>query len=160
MLNASGGDIRAFTFKQVEVVEAAEAGWCSCCRWWRASPGVRHGVADRRRVMNPFTASQQLRLEYRAAGASAPMRQQLTIGAGEVLLASEDVVGTLFPAAGDGKGSLAVEAPDGVFVSSRTYNLGPSGTYGQAVPALAVGDLIASSDQALLPKIKSTSDFR
>ncbi len=160
VLNVSGGGIRAFTYKQVQVVEANEVAARLLLPVVARLAGAA-GTVWRTDVwvMNPFPTSQQLRLEYRVAGEATPRLQQLTIRPGE-LLAYEDVVGSLFPAAGDGKGALAVEAPVGVFVSSRTYNLGPDGTFGQAVPALAVGDLVTTADPALMPKIKSTSDFR
>jgi hypothetical protein len=53
-----------------------------------------------------------------------------------------------------------VYAPRGVFVNSRTYNLGGTGTFGQAIPALAEGDLLDPGETGVLLKLKSTSESR
>ena len=71
-----------------------------------------------------------------------------------------DVVGEVFPEAGDSKGPLTVSATEGVFVNSRNYNLGSDGTFGQAIPALGGGDLIAEGESGVLLKIKSTPTVR
>jgi hypothetical protein len=109
--------------------------------------------------MNPFDASQQVRLEYLPVGETEALTEQLEVEGGEQS-ALGDVVGTLFTAAGDGKGSLHLYAPDGVFASSRTYNLGPDGTFGQAVPGLGGGDLIAEGETGWLLKLKHSDTTR
>ncbi len=111
-------------------------------------------------LMNPLDAAQQAWLTYRPSGSADAFRSQLAVGAGQ-LVAVEDVVGTLFGDSGDGKGGLEVWAPDGLFVSSRTYNLGPDGTYGQAIAALGGGDLLAAGGPAgRLLKVKQTETIR
>jgi hypothetical protein len=109
--------------------------------------------------MNPFDRSQEVRLEYHPVGETEALIEQLEVQPGE-LLALADVVGTLYSAAGDGKGGLHLYSPEGVFASSRTYNLSPDGTFGQSVLALGGGDLIAEGEVGWLLKLKHSGTTR
>jgi PKD repeat protein len=110
-------------------------------------------------IMNPFANSQEVWLAYVPVGSTVVHRYPLVVRAGEQAVIS-DVVGELFADAGDGKGGLHVLAPRGVLVSSRTYNLGELGTFGQAIPALGAGDLLADGEEGRLLKLKSTPSTR
>lgn len=110
-------------------------------------------------VMNPLSEGQQVFVEYHPLDGGAVQRTSAVVRSGEQRRV-EDVVGSLFPQAGDGKGALHVVAPEGVFVTSRTYNVGTTGTFGQAIPALAAGDLLTMGDTGRLLKLKSTSATR
>ncbi len=110
-------------------------------------------------VVNPLPEGQQVYLEYHPVDGGVVQRTATVVRSGEQRRV-EDVVGSLFPQAGDGKGALHVVAPEGVFVTSRTYNVGTTGTFGQAIPALAAGDLLTMGDTGRLLKLKSTSATR
>jgi hypothetical protein len=111
-------------------------------------------------VLNPFVISQRLWIEYRPEGDSQAYRQQLVLLGGEQL-AVEDILAAYFPSAGYyGKGALHAYGTDGVFVNSRTFNQGATGTFGQAIPALAGGDLLSTGETGVLLKLKSTGDAR
>jgi PKD repeat protein len=73
-----------------------------------------------------------------------------------------DLLVSLFGLADDavarGTVQLASDAP--VALAARTYNLSPSGTYGQTFPALALGEGVASGQGGLIAGLKKTSAFR
>ena len=156
----SGNPPPGIGIKAITVIEPGGAGQHYLLAVVAHLPGL-HGTQWRSDVllMNPFDQSQQVRLEYLPVGETEALIEQLEVEPGE-LVALGDVVGTLYSAAGDGKGSLHLHAPDGVFASSRTYNLGPDGTFGQAVPALGGGDLIAEGARGWLIKLKHSDNTR
>ncbi len=110
-------------------------------------------------VMNPFDEAQWVWLEYRPVDGSGPHRYPAVIRPGN-LSTLGDVVNGIFPDAGVGKGGLHLYASQGVCATSRTFNLGEDGTFGQAVPALGRDDLLAVGDSGRLLKMKSTSTTR
>jgi hypothetical protein len=110
-------------------------------------------------LLNPASATQRVWLEYRPVDGGGPHRLPVTVDSGQ-LAPVHDAVRQLFPEAGDGKGSLHLIAPEGVYAGTRTFNSGDAGTYGQAIPALAGGDLIDSGEEGYLLKLRSTDDTR
>jgi CubicO group peptidase (beta-lactamase class C family) len=77
------------------------------------------------------------------------------LGPGEQVVL-DDVVGRL---GGSGSGSLEVVAEGPVLVSSRTYNQGPAGTFGQYLDG-EVGSLIGAGETVWLPQLQQNADFR
>jgi hypothetical protein len=74
----------------------------------------------------------------------------------------EDVLVSLFGLAedADAKGTIRIDASALLHVHSRTFNLSAAGTYGQYIPARAVGDAIGPGDEALVPQLRSAPGFR
>jgi PKD repeat protein len=110
-------------------------------------------------IMNPFSAAQQLTLEYNP-GQGALYSTTIEVLPGRQLQ-YRDLVGQLFPVAGEGVGSLHVRAvPLGAIVNTSTYNDSASGTYGQSIPALGPGDLLAPGETGQLLGLASTPELR
>jgi len=62
--------------------------------------------------------------------------------------------------AASSSGALRVESDTEVYLTSRTYNQTPSGTYGQYYPALTEADALTAADVGTLPQLKKSSGFR
>ncbi|MGV8041918.1 MAG: PKD domain-containing protein [Thermoanaerobaculaceae bacterium] len=62
--------------------------------------------------------------------------------------------------ASQSSGSLEIASNRPLAISSRTYNQTPSGTYGQAYPALAESDALAPGQAGVLPQLKRSNSFR
>jgi PKD repeat protein len=150
----------SFASKDLTVVEAPEGMAHFMLAVVAALPGAEDTVwRSDLWVLNPFAVPQRLWLVFAPVGGTAWFREQLVVDAG-LQVTVEDVMGQIFAAAGEGKGSLHVWAPEGVFISSRTYNLGVGGTFGQSIPALGGGDLLAEGETGMLLKLKSTATAR
>jgi len=86
-----------------------------------------------------------------------------TLGAGESIRI-EDVLGSIFGIEPNAVGALAIAAstPD-LIAMSRTYNIPTTkaaGTFGQALPAVAVDDLIMSGTSQRIIFMSENDDFR
>ncbi len=86
-----------------------------------------------------------------------PTSVPLAIAPGQ-LLALDDVMLSAF-GMDSANGGLRITADVPLIVSARTYNQSPGGTYGQAIPAVSLGELIRAGDQALLSGVQG-GDFR
>ncbi len=113
-------------------------------------------------ILNPSeTESQDVRMLY-IEDSGQIHQSQLRLEAGQEF-SSQDVVGELFPGAGQGSGALHVTSQLGVAVNSRTYTVldeVSGATAGQSIPGLASGDLIQPGEVWLISNLKSTDDFR
>jgi hypothetical protein len=121
------------------------------------------GVGDSRwrtraEVQNPDNVPQQVRLVYYAGAQQPPRTSTVTVEPGEQKR-YQDLVQELFATSGS-SGSLHVWAPTGVIVNTSTYNLGATGTYGQAIPALGEGDLLAPGEVGRLLNLASDASMR
>jgi len=89
-------------------------------------------------------------------GPIVTVERELDPGASVVL---EDVLWESFAVAGTR--ALVVQAPgDSLAVSSRTYNLSGSGTFGQLIPGVAAGALVAPGEPAFLLGLSGTAGRR
>jgi hypothetical protein len=67
-----------------------------------------------------------------------------------------DVVGALFGA--EGSGAISVTPAGGpIMVASRTYDLGPAGTFGQLVPVAVLGDAAGLGDEVQLAQLRGST---
>jgi PKD repeat protein len=98
----------------------------------------------------------QLRL-YPSTG-GAPITGQITIGPGD-LKVDRDVVETL---AGNAQitGSLHMFSDGPILVDSVTRNTGGAGTFGDGLPGLGAGDLLAQSEHGFIELLESNDTFR
>ena len=88
---------------------------------------------------------------------------RFTLGAGESSRI-EDVLGEIFGVEPDAVGALAIAASNpNLIAMSRTYNIPPAkiaGTFGQALPAVAFDDLIASGTTQRIIFMTENDGFR
>jgi lysophospholipase L1-like esterase len=101
------------------------------------------------------TSGAQAHLNLVLTTSAGSWSESLTVPAG----ASEeweDIVVTLFgqPAAGSTAGALHIASDQPLRITSRTFNQGSAGTYGQYLPALVVDDALTSSDVGYLLNLK------
>jgi hypothetical protein len=116
--------------------------------WWRSEVSV----------VNLGESAADVTVEFHPANGGEVGTLDIAIGGGEAHF-MPDIVSTTF--GGTGTGWLRLTSPaSGLYVSSRTFNDDPSGTYGQIVPATAVADLFTSDDVAVLPGLRSADGFR
>ncbi len=113
-------------------------------------------------ILNPSESqAQDVQLLY-IEDAGAIHQSQIRLEPGQEF-SSQDVVGELFPDAGEGSGALHVTSQLGVAVNSRTYTVVDEvtgATAGQAIPGLASGDLVKPGEVWVISNLKSTDDFR
>lgn len=96
-------------------------------------------------------------VELTLHGASGVSSAAYTVEGG-ALQVFQDVVGQL--TAGDVTGSLEVDANRPVLVSSRTFNLASSGTYGQSLDGVSAEAGLTSGDRAYLQPLREDGGFR
>jgi alpha-tubulin suppressor-like RCC1 family protein len=90
---------------------------------------------------------------------NASVRGRAMEVAAEASLALTDAVLGLFGES-SASGSILVGADQDLVITSRTYNNAASGTFGQYVPGLAVGDALGVGDEARLIQLTRNNDFR
>jgi len=89
-------------------------------------------------------------------GASEPSESFTVLGGTQQIF--DDVVAQL--TSEDAEGALEVRSTVGVTVTSRTYNLAPSGTFGQALDGVSWSDGLAQGDAVYLQQLKQNDTFR
>jgi hypothetical protein len=107
---------------------------------------------------NPAEVEQRIELEFVLSGGSHQTeRASLAIPAGATAVL-DDVVGSVFGAAG--KGALRVLSPNAVLVGSQTSTIGLAGRFGQAIPALGRHRALLFGDAARLLMLGGSSRAR
>ncbi len=108
--------------------------------------------------LNPTTsAANALITLIHGAG---PVSRTVTIPPGATVEWDDIVVGLLqLPAAASNSGALRIESDQPLRFTSRTYNQGDAGTFGQYLPALGLSDVFAGADRGTLLNIKG-GNFR
>jgi hypothetical protein len=112
-------------------------------------------------VSNVDTVKRTASIYYhdRTGQVSAPVTRQILPGHTLLL---DDVVGEVFGKK-NARGSLRIDADPigGLVVTSRTYNAGSEGTYGQGVPGVAADDaLVAGGGVVRLIALSNTERYR
>jgi hypothetical protein len=72
----------------------------------------------------------------------------------------QNVVGSLFPNAGDGAGSLHLDEAYRIIALSRTYNNSVDGTYGQFIPAKGGKQLMSLAEPRWLLQLQCNTNYR
>jgi hypothetical protein len=106
-------------------------------------------------VLNPcdVEATVEIVLHSDAGGAS----ETFVIAGGQQQI-FEDVVAQLVDGEASGALELSSEVP--VSVTSRTYNLGAEGTFGQAIDGVGAADGVATGDAVTLQQLRQDDSFR
>jgi subtilisin family serine protease/PKD repeat protein len=78
------------------------------------------------------------------------------------IVAWQDVLADLFGVASDAdtQGRIEIASDLPLVVSARTYDIGPKGTLGQAMPAVAAGDGVVSGSPGVLPQLVRNAAYR
>lgn len=106
-------------------------------------------------LLNPDAEGVQVTVIFRPApGVDFVMGLSLAPGEHQVL---DDIVGRL---GADGSGSLEILADSPILVSSRTYNQGGEGTFGQYLDAIDESDRLGAGLSAWLPQLRQDSEYR
>jgi hypothetical protein len=109
------------------------------------------------RIFNRGTHPEEATLVYTPdAGGFAAMK--LVVGPQQVV-ALNDIVGATMQLPGT-LGSLEVQGSVILLVTSRTYTLGPRGTFGQFVAGASSSDAIGGATHALVTHLRNDADFR
>lgn len=95
--------------------------------------------------------------EIRFSSAAAFRVIPLSVAPGAQLVL-DDVVARVID--GDAVGALEIVTDQPVTVGSRTYNVASTGTYGQELGGVSVGDGIEAGESATLPQLREDSTFR
>jgi PKD repeat protein len=110
-------------------------------------------------AVNRASTAASISLTYYSGSVRTLILEPLAAGAtvewGNIL---ETVVG-IAPSA-NSTGSLEISSTTPLFVTSRTYNQTPTGTYGQYYPALTEADALSAGTVGVLPHLKKASDYR
>lgn len=106
-------------------------------------------------ILNPHDGPAMVEVRLHNGGNTWTMMVVIPAGNERVL---EDVVAQLV--GGNGQGSIEVISDVGVTVTSRTYNVAASGTYGQALEGLAPGAGLVQGRRAVLGPLHENSLFR
>jgi len=111
-------------------------------------------------VLNTSTtgATATVELWVRDAANGTPAHKTLTLAAGQSLRLA-DVLPKLFNM-NDGAAAFRVLASAGVLLDARTFNLVSTGTYGQYVPAMTLGDAVTASSPGCFLMVAQGSAFR
>jgi outer membrane protein assembly factor BamB len=109
---------------------------------------------------NATSVSAVLTLYSYETGATMQVRN-VALAAGETV-EWEDVLVSLFglSASTSNKGSIHISSNHPPFASSRTFNQGTTGTFGQYCPALKSKDAITDGQTGTILQLKKTSAFR
>jgi hypothetical protein len=77
-------------------------------------------------------------------------------------LSWQDVLSSLFGLAQSGvnQGTVQITSTAAVCAVGRTYNQGAGSTFGQAYPAVAVGEAISAGRTAILPHLSNNAAYR
>jgi PKD repeat protein len=109
-------------------------------------------------VVNVSEATAYLTLTFRNP---APVSRQLGLG-GKGAVEYGNILESVFGLASNAQssGSLEIVSSRPLAATSRTYNLTPSGTFGQHYPALTQADALTPGQTGVLPQLKRNSSFR
>jgi len=111
-------------------------------------------------VVNRASASTRLQVTFVPVGGAATVRSA-TLAA---LSTTEwsDVLVSMFGhgSASSVSGALAVSSDQPLFVSSRTFNQGATGTFGGYLPGVAVTSALTFGEMGCLPHLKKNASFR
>ena len=110
-------------------------------------------------AVNGNAGAADLTLTYRPDG--APITRTATVASGATV-EWPDILVSLFELADSAKssGSLEVSASVPLEMTSRTFNQGTSGTYGQSYPALLPSEGIFQGIVGVLPQVRKTTTAR
>ncbi len=106
-------------------------------------------------ILNPHDGPASVEVRLRDGSDTWTMTTTIPAGA-EVVL--EDVVAQLV--GGNGQGSLEVVSDVGVTVTSRTYNVATTGTFGQALEGVTPGAGLAPGRRSLLGPLYESPSYR
>jgi hypothetical protein len=108
-------------------------------------------------LFNDAVSAKILDLTYRTADSS--YRASLAMEPRHIMEIG-DILSRLFPAAGEGAGSLHFTGASEVLIVSRTYNQSGSGTYGQFIPAGGPERLLLPGKMGWLLQLQCNDDYR
>lgn len=108
-------------------------------------------------VTNRSGAPATLTVTYHHGGGA--LSEEVALGNGEIA-EWEDVAVSLFGLASTSSGSVSVSSDQPLLVTARTFNESASGTFGQFLPGVLVGEGLTDGTIGLLPQLKRTSAFR
>jgi uncharacterized repeat protein (TIGR01451 family) len=134
--------------------------------WAYRVPSVAHTTGTGNTVwrsdiaaVNGSAEAASLTLVYRAGG--APLTRQASLPAGGTLEWPDILVGEFgLAAAAKSSGSLEIVANLPLALTSRTYNQGTAGTFGQSYPALAAASALPLGVIGVLPQLAKTAAVR
>jgi hypothetical protein len=106
-------------------------------------------------VLNVGVEATPVTVVYRTASAQT-LTLDLQLGPGEQVML-DDIVGRI---GGEGSGSLEVVSQRPILVSSRTFNQGSDGTYGQYLDGHAGSAMASTGDTVWLPQLQQDDAFR
>lgn len=138
----------------------AMAGSALCETYWVAAVAHLPGAEGTRwrtdlSVLNPCDV--ELTVGLRLHTASGIFEGDFIVPAGEQQVFA-DVVALL--ADGDIKGSLELEVSGEAMVTSRTYNVAPSGTFGQSIDGMPSDAMFEVDDVVFLQQLREDEEFR
>ncbi len=106
-------------------------------------------------ILNHGAETTNLTVVYHG-GNGEDLTMEITLASGEHRV-FEDVVGMV---GGGGSGSLEIVADRPVLVSSRTYNQGANGTFGQYIDGVSEAGSAAAGQSLWLPQLQQNDGFR
>lgn len=105
-------------------------------------------------IFNPGNSTAAVRIDFHKGSTVHSLTRSLSGGASELL---EDVIGDFGLS---GSGALEILSDTEVYVTSRTYNEGPSGTFGQFLDGTDPVQGLGAGQSAMLPQLREDSSFR
>lgn len=110
------------------------------------------------KIFNPF-AAQNISFKFYVTGGSS-YETTKTISSNS-LVSYNDIVSTLFPSSGENvSGSLHISSENGLFLTSRTYNLVENKTYGQYIPGVNEENSISQNETGLILHLSYNENYR
>jgi hypothetical protein len=76
------------------------------------------------------------------------------------MLTFNDVVPDLFEITDDASGSIRLDADGPLVVTTRTYNIGEDGTFGQFLPGVPEGPVLTQGDRGVISQLANNDEFR
>jgi hypothetical protein len=126
------------------------------------APGVG-GTQWRTNVaaVNRNQQAASLALTFLPYGGGTPLQKTASLAAGATMEWKDILVGLFgLSATTASKGSLEIGSTLPVYVTSRTYNQVPAGTYGQYYPAVTSVQALAAGQVGVIPQLKKNASFR
>lgn len=110
-------------------------------------------------IFNPTAEDAEVELRFlpQLNETAPPAATSVTVGAGQSM-SLPDLVGQTFSY--EGSGAVVMRGPDGLLSSSRTYNNAASGTFGQYIPAAAMGHAVEPGASVRLIGLAENDAFR
>lgn len=105
-------------------------------------------------ILNPGDAAAAVRIDFHNGASVHSLNRSLGPGSSVLL---QDVVGLYNLTA---SGALEILSDQDVFVTSRTFNQGSSGSFGQYLDGVDPALALASGQSATLPQLREDSGFR